>query len=163
VLFLLEVAPALGANPVEVPVTTYSGPKTWHGFMWKASGTQLVGIADSVLTIALYGDDAVSSAVYGQLWYFSGGGGTPNVGAIASDTTPIGGLYSGVDAATISTPGGCPPVGGLAIQWIEYAQNCSSGAFQGSLSLTLPVTTGPLADFQTFTVAPQRFSGVWVK
>ena len=162
-LWRLELAPALGARPVDVTVTTSSGTKQWQGFMWKstAGGLQLPG--DTLLTLAVYSDDNVTNAIFAQTDF---GSYQPITlfGALAADTVPLSAYESGATLETVSLGGGCEDEGGLSYPFSRFiVSGCQAGTFQGGVSFTSPITSGPLADYQTVTIAPRQFNGVWVK
>ncbi len=160
-LWRLELAPALGAEPVDVTVTTTTGPKQWQGFMWKstADGFQFPG--DSLLSLVVYSDYAVTSAIFAQTDF--GPEVTSLFGVLAADTVPASDYESGATLETVSLGGGCGSTYGLSYPFSEFTSDCQAGTFKGGVSFTLPITTGPLADYQTVTIATQQFNGVWVK
>lgn len=162
ILWNLEVAPALNATPVAVTVTTASGPKTWQGFSWKSTDA-FVSIYDSTFTIAAYADAAVTQGLFAQAIYFDGYL-TVTLDVVTGDTVAVSDSYrSGEEVQVRSTGGSCTVIQGLSYPFSAYMGDCESATFEGSLSLTLPITSGPLADFQTITIAPQQFNGVWVR
>lgn len=165
VLWRLELAPAFGARPIDVTVTTASGPKRWQGFMWKATNWRIAFPSDSILAIVAYSDNNVTSAVFAEMGFGQGLTDT-EVGVLTGDTLPASSYSNGPTATslgTLSSAGRCIAADGLSAAFDSLPVTCTSATFEGSVSYSLALSSGPLADFRTIRIAPQQFEGVWLK
>jgi hypothetical protein len=154
-----EAAPANGAQPVALTVTTRSGASTWHGFMIKY-GPQVLGPQyDSIYFLFVYRDYTMKDVIVTQTtWY--GTDPLPQIW-LASDTTMASGGSGTMSMQTQSAGASCPPVvTGLKFYWAGDPKTCHLATFRASLSWTFANATGETADFATVSIASQQLNGI---
>ena len=155
----LEVAPALGAAPVPVQVTTPSGQQTWEGFAYKTAN--LGGLIDSVYYLVAYNDYALDVVLLAEQVY----GRNPtslSVFLMDSGAIMLGGQGT-LAATTTSTGGGCILAAGLKNSIGPLASDCNLATVQANFTYTFTPGPATISAYATITIPSQSFNGVVVQ
>jgi hypothetical protein len=167
-LSILVAAPASGAEPSSIRVTTAAGTSTWQSLAIYEYDTSNTGMPLSTINaIIAYSDANVTNAVV--LLVTSGGNASY---IIANDTITENGVWMSGAASRSSLGGQCRDVSGLSNPLgdtltgyppIEYGGSlCHLATFQVSVSTTFPATPGLDPSLESFTIDPQSINGISV-
>lgn len=160
-LSLLEIAPALGAKPVDVTVTTGRGVEEWRGFMLEEIFVRAGFPNDSSFLMLAYRDaDAHTRllANYDRDGHFSGGYVSSN------DSPDFGAGGSGITTRTALGTTCDSPSPSLTDPEIAYFGSlaCTRATFNTSVTLQTPDVPDIDPAFQTLSFPSTTFSGVRV-
>jgi hypothetical protein len=168
-LGVLITAPASGAEPSPLRVTTATGTAVWQGLVVEYTDTNQVGTpVDSSFEVIAFSDDNVTTAVVGSEFMSSDSG----MYLEANDTVTVNARYpSTFSVSTASRGGRCSDTHGLPDPLdnpyddppIEYSPSiCRLSTFAVSMTGTFPVAPGVDTAFVSVRVPSQTVNGITV-
>jgi hypothetical protein len=164
---LLLAAPASGAQPSPVQVTTSSGVQTWHAVVIAEADTAPGNtLNDSSFFLVAYADANVTTALVSVFTATSSG--FKNLGSAIYTDAPItlSSSANNVVMSTVTTGGPCNDVSGLTNPLgvpIVYAPSvCHLATFNVAISAKFQATPGLDAALETITITPQTVNGIRV-
>jgi len=165
-LAALITAPASGAEPSPLRVTTTTGTALWQGLVIDYTDTTQYGTpADSSFLVVAFSDENVTTAVVGTDLLSTNFG----IYLEANDTVIVNAIYntSTFSVSTASRGGRCSDTHGLANPLdgrpIEYSPSmCRLSTFTVSMTPNFPVARGVDTALVAFRVPPQTVNGITV-
>jgi hypothetical protein len=157
ILGAVELAPALGASPVSVTVTTPSGTSAWQGFLYEFGPGSIMGDPpnDTGFSVVAYSDYNLTHVIWANVFY-EGNQVYQGVDMVAGDTVVQGGGSGTITAARTTMGGPCVVATGYQNPFAHFGANCSLATFQGSVDWDV-LLVGHVS------IALQPFNGVDLK
>jgi len=157
-------APALGAVPATVQVTTVAGVQTWQGLMDVDYDSQ---IPDTLFVLAAYSDANMTNLILAQFEYPPPGLHVSTIQWVVLMTSDT--IFATTHSPTVitsvkSTGGACTAATGLinSSYYAQFVAQCKLATFSGSVSATLPATLGMDPAFEHISISAQSFNGVQI-
>jgi hypothetical protein len=157
-LIIAEYGPAYSVSPGAVAVTTASGTKAWHGFVYRSLNPAGVVPADSSYAIVAYSDNSLTDILWAQANFESNRQISTSVLLVTNDTVFVTSATGTATLSLASTGGDCVLVSGLTIYTSQPQQGrCLFATFTGSFTGTFSTTN---VEFQTVSIPTQSFVGL---
>ena len=162
-LGLLELAPAFGAKPVDVTVTTGSATEHWKGF--EIEEVQMDGDTPSDTTYLLlaYRESDAHTVLAA---YYNADGAIEDGGVFADDTLSVEATDGTGTSSRTSLGSACPEVSS-SLANPEFAQlatlPCNLATFSTSMTLVIPETSGLDPALETLSIPVTTYNGVRIQ
>lgn len=158
-LAFLEVAPAMGAAPVDVTVTTDRATEFWRGFMLEVIYTNAGVPSDSTYLLMAYRDADAHTMLFAD---YNGDGSFAD-GSVFTDTTLDVGARLGTGSITRTALGSAcaTPSSSLVNPVVAHYESlpCNRSTYLASATMEMP--NAPVLDlpFQSLSVSATTFNG----
>lgn len=162
-LSLLEIAPAFGARPADVTVTTGAATEHWKGFELEEVQTSGGTPSDTTYLLLAYRESDAHTVLAA---YYDADGHIEDGGVFANDTVSVE-ATDGTGTTTRASLGADCGTPSSSLANPEFAQfeslPCNQATFSTSMTLVIPATSGLDPALESLSLPLTTFNGVRIQ